>query len=1336
MTRFLLAAAALFASLGACDSADPKTDDGVVGGLQAEGGQLASASELRVKQATLGADGWLAVWHEFADSHSLAGVVFLTKGTHDDVVVPLDPPVGTLGSPGGLALRVSLHADAPADGAFTATETRLDGDDPVMLSANGQPVFGVLAVSLPDEDPVSLVIEDQTITVNPPKISVRASLAVAPAYVVITAGDTVVGSERIWDKGTRDYPVSVELPRSWTPVALVGALYAADGNTPDLTTPILDATGAPVTRNFNVVIAPDNSLDVRDQTLVSWGYKIKIANLETDELPAWVAIYEDDGGAPGALLGKATIDRSPKVALDVDLVRFVAPTETLWVALHADQAPIGSLDATDPYLLGADQAPLLVSIAVTNDSCDGLATKFCDPAEPNAISWLDRCGAPSPTTTSCGTGTCDDSGPYVKCTPLPDPCAGIAGTVCVAADPTATYFEDLCGVPVRVAARCGATSVCKPSATGATCALAASCEGNATKACDPSDPTKIIWRDRCGQPNGNSIACGGTSTCDDSGAEPTCRLAETCTGNATKACDPGDPSKIIWLDRCGQPNGNSIACGTTSTCDDSGPEPTCTVDPGCGGNTTKACNPADPANIYWLDACGEQTGATLPCGANATCDDASGEATCTFDPGCGGNSTQACSADDPDNIYWRDACGALTGATIPCGAGLTCDDSDPDDVRCIDPSPCLGAAQKFCDPADLSRVKWLDGCGRVKDATIPCGANAACSEVDGEARCVSTDVCGGNVETVCLDDDPGQVYWIDGCGELTGSTYPCGVASCDDSGPSATCTVLQTCADTKLRVCDPADDTVIRLTNACGDDLGVWSTCANGKRCSESTPGEATCACTPTDDVTCFGKHFLYQPSGIRQLDSCGYPSGPVVTECESGEICHESAAGPVCTTSLSDTSSPMYHRGCSFIDYVVYKTDLEVDCRCRRHAATIGDIDRYDDGGNMACVPQSDSWADGWTMGEGPHFRHLLHNFNGGGVYSPTHNELFATMHFTNSFYQGAGMVIGYDITTGARRIVSGRYPSPAGIDEMYGSGYESQRAVGVQRFEPTTLPGAWDLEQGSDGMLYVWGSSAGNKEITRVHPDTGARTLVWRQVLEGEATAPAGQCFSTRPKPTFAGGFQPVQLEDHAFAMGPDGTFYLGFRNDAAEGNGVVRIAADGSTCTVVSRWNGTMGQVGTGAAPQYSTVEGFGIHAGKLYASLQIGKHLLAIDLANGRRTLIANPAGSVESTPGQSTMFWDDTRDLLITAGAVQAYQAVAIDLDTGLRQALFLTAPGMPIESAPPRETGAHGAIDNGNYQGYGAIALDPVNNDHVYIVIKWGLLKYEMSTGNSYVMSQ
>jgi hypothetical protein len=1285
----LCCSAALMA--GACDGgSDPTTEpkvDWIVGGLGVDGALVTDRTKVPVQRVEVGADGFVVVWNSTTDGAFTAppiGTLYLKKGNYTDQVVALDSPIA------GEAIRISVHADDPADQAFTASNTEISSTkDRVMRSAAGAPVVGTLALpNLPPIEPYQIDVADQTITVKPPKIDAYVTAEDIPKYLVISNenGD-VLGTERVWQKGGRSYPVSVTLPPSWTPVPLVASLVEADGNEADLSKPVLNLAGQPVTATFNATRPPDNALTVADQNLASFGYKIAVGEAKSDELPAWVAVYADDAGARGELLGAFFMESSPKVKFSVDLTRFVEPTETLWVAMHADSPADGELTAADPLLRGADGADLLVSIDVTNASCDGLKTKFCDPAKPGVLSWLDRCDKVAKATTLCANnGTCDDSGAYVYCKTPPDPCAGNKKKVCVASDPYRVYWENGCGVADKVA-----------------------------------------------------FACGATSLCDDSEGEAGCSVAPSCEGNSTLVCDPSDLTKIHWLDKCGELNGNSLPCGATAQCDDSGGLPACVTTGACAGNKKLVCNPADLTKIYWLDNCDEYSGATLPCGNGYLCDDSDGDPGCVNSDVCSGNAELVCNPADPENISWLDHCGELNGNTLPCGTGFVCDDEDGD-PHCVNPNPCLGVAQKFCDPADLSVIKWLDGCGVEKASTLPCGSGYQCDDSGAEPVCKQIDTCGGDTSTVCQQGDPSNVYWVDKCGELTGNTYPCGVASCDDSGGEATCTVLKTCADTKLRVCDPKNPDTVLLTNACGDDLGVFKTCANGNLCTEGTPGEATCGCVPTDELTCFGKHFLYEPSGIKKLDSCGNPSGPVVKECALGEICaYEdpvNAKNPVCTTSLSDPSGEMGHRGCSFIDYVTYKTDLAVDCRCRRHAADNSDFYGYDTSGNIHCQNQHASFEAGWTIGDGPHFRHLLHNFQGGGVYSPATKEIFATMQYTDPTYQGAGMVIGYHIKTGARRVVSGRYPNEATGYQMFGSGYESKRSVGTQLFEDTTFPGAWDLEQGADGKLYVWGSTGGNKEITRVDPTTGARTLVWMQELEGATSASTfGQCYSNRAKSTWFGGVAPVQLEDHAFAMGPDGSFYLGFRN-AIEGNGVVKISPDGKTCTVLSRWNGTMGEVGAGIAPQYSNIEGFGIHAGKLYATLQIGKKLLSIDIATGARTVIANPPGSVESTTGQSTMFWDSTRNLLFTGGGVQSYLGVVVDVTSGKRQAVFLTAPGEMIESAPPWETGAHGAIDNANYQGYGALVLDPDNNDHIYLVIKWGLLKYEMSTGNSYVMSQ
>ena len=542
----LAAAFACAAFSTACNSDAPAGPTGPVGSLQATGGLLADPAAFTVASATVSVDGWVAIWHEFADSHTLAGAVFLTAGTHTNIVVPLDPAVGALAATQGLRLGVSLHVDSPADGAFTATDTRVDGPDPVMLSASGKPVYGILDVSLPPAEPNAILAENQTLTISPPSVSVTAAISTIPTYLVIrNAGGTVIGTERLFDRNARAYSIRVDLPRSWVPAALTAALYANANDAPDLDAPVLDLAGDPVTATFTALYAPENTLTVTDQTLNSFGYKIALDEVDVDELPAIVAVHADASGSPGEVLGVLAIDTSPKVHATVNLRRFVLPTEALWVAVYQDVAPLGTVTTADPALLGTNGQPLRVKITVTNTSCEGLKTKYCDPATPNVIRWRDRCDAVSTVTTPCGDDAlCDDTGPYVACKPIPDPCAGIGGTVCVPEDPTATWFEDTCGAPLRVATRCGATSICVDGGSSATCKLAPSCAGNATKVCDPAQPSKVVWLDHCGVPNGNVFSCGATSVCDDSEGEATCTLAPSCAGNTTLACNPADPENL------------------------------------------------------------------------------------------------------------------------------------------------------------------------------------------------------------------------------------------------------------------------------------------------------------------------------------------------------------------------------------------------------------------------------------------------------------------------------------------------------------------------------------------------------------------------------------------------------------------------------------------------------------------------------------------------------------------------------------------------------------------------------------------------------------------------
>src|SRR5690606_39237971 len=138
-----------------------------------------------------------------------------------------------------------------------------------------------------------------------------------------------------------------------------------------------------------------------------------------------------------------------------------------------------------------------------------------------------------------------------------------------------------------------------------------------------------------------------------------------------------------------------------------------------------------------------------------------------------------------------------------------------------------------------------------------------------------------------------------------------------------------------------------RLTNACGDDLGVFSVCDGGKECVDGTAGaDASCGCVPTSNVVCAGAGNLYDPSGITTVDSCGIPSSTWTETCEDGERCILVNGAPQCRRSLSDDAAEGALRGCLLTDMVRYQTDLAVDCRCRRHGINV-DMTPLDMSGN-----------------------------------------------------------------------------------------------------------------------------------------------------------------------------------------------------------------------------------------------------------------------------------------------------------------------------------------------------------------------------------------------------
>lgn len=778
-------------------------------------------------------------------------------------------------------------------------------------------------------------------------------------------------------------------------------------------------------------------------------------------------------------------------------------------------------------------------------------------------------------------------------------------------------------------------------------------------------------------------AGGNTNPDPDSGV---------CSGTATTWCDPDDPSRVFAINACGDVTGVRSECDSGRVCTQRTPTSlaTCALPDGCTVSTDKACNPEDPSAIFYLDSCGGFDRVYQQCDAtnNEVCVLPAGN----FVPRCRSTDTvctptldKACNEDDLSAVFYLNSCGDFTTVFEACdvSAGEQCT-IDPANTNPVCRHPCFPLHSAVACSADLRSRVWVDGCGNLTDDVV--------------ATCDADEVCDAN-----------------DCREV--------VDPCDPAHDSLGC--------------DPADVSVTRWINGCGEltsDVAV--TCTNGDVCHQ---GQCVAMCNQPIGTACNNVDapaYLTGESLIQATDSCGLRTSTIIETCADGEMCSARGGTPQCLNSMTDMTSPFYVKACSFGMFLDAQTDLHMDCRCRKD---IQSDPTSREGSILNCWPVSDAWSAGLRWADGPHLYPMQPTVYG-GVISATHGELFASMQYTDATYTAGGLIVAYDYTTGERRIVSGNYRPEAGGYVAYGSGYQSRRMVsGVPR-ETTTLNYVQDVELGSDGMLYAYGNGAlENVEIVRVHPTTGARTLVWRVEQRNGQESPFGQCYGSRTISTTASGRIPVQYEHRAFAMDQaTGKFYLAFRNPS-DGVGVVEIAADGSTCRIVSRsWAAALPDIGTGFSPQYTSLAGMHVRGGKVYVVHVLQEALAAYDIVTGDRTAVSVPGsiGDGDHAMGENNMFWDESRDLLWVMGQVAPYLGFAVDLTSGDRDQVYRISPGGLLPGEYDKEQGHAGGLRNGNYVGHGAVGLHPTNPDRLYLVGSRGeLYEYELSTGNSWMMS-
>jgi hypothetical protein len=354
--------------------------------------------------------------------------------------------------------------------------------------------------------------------------------------------------------------------------------------------------------------------------------------------------------------------------------------------------------------------------------------------------------------------------------------------------------------------------------------------------------------------------------------------------------------------------------------------------------------------------------------------------------------------------------------------------------------------------------------------------------------------------------------------------------------------------------------------------------------------------------------------------------------------------------------------------------------------------------------VCQRPSNVSAGAFGAGPSPRSLQGfsvEINGGFVDTANNRIVVGVSHGTDDARKV--LVMGYDLTTGNRTVISGIFENPSSGVTMRGAG----PAVGFIK----------DIRLGPDGKYYALNSpdSGDGATVLRIDPATGDRTLVW-----AGADAMFGQC------PSGLGTNPHVMPSPWSLEVEPSGSFLMGFGGSpAGSGLGVLRVSADGRTCsfvTLAGRANDSMA-VGGGVSLMGSDIRGLYLHGGALYATHGLTASLLRVDLMSGMRTRVASSANQTTvgtgGTLGVGWVTYDPRRMSILTTGQFASNDTIVswVDSTSGNRNVLEIAGP-------------AYKGFQNG-----GGIWVRPSDGMILMAVDGVAIVAVDPETGNSNIFS-
>ena len=326
--------------------------------------------------------------------------------------------------------------------------------------------------------------------------------------------------------------------------------------------------------------------------------------------------------------------------------------------------------------------------------------------------------------------------------------------------------------------------------------------------------------------------------------------------------------------------------------------------------------------------------------------------------------------------------------------------------------------------------------------------------------------------------------------------------------------------------------------------------------------------------------------------------------------------------------------------------------------------------GSNPQCLPPSQITA-GKQFGTGLSIAALdkLARFRGGLVDGNT--LVVAASEFQVSSHS---LVLGVDLSTGIRRVISGTYDDASTGPVTVGSGGPTD----LDKIKDVQLYGAGKyialIDKGSVSPLMV--------ELILIDSATGNRTRLPGLVFNTNGRLPCSGIPSNSDTTVMPEGVQP---NADSLAVGTDSTVYLPLNDQMGIGSGLIALSSTGE-CRVVSL-SGSNGYGNLGAGPNITQGELFSARfgAGKVWAIDDLNQSLFAFDPTSGNRVRVSssnanNAVGSgpdigVDSIDVQSNVVWS------IGRFGTALFTAVAIDPGSGNRTQTYTTVVGPARDSA-------------------------------------------------------